>query len=53
MKQTLFVVSLAVLPMLLCTAEAASAKSPTVRISISGGGLARVIEVTDPQVSCA
>ncbi len=50
MRETLLVFSLVALPMLLCTTEAASAKSPTVKISISGGGLTRVIEITDPQI---
>lgn len=33
-----------------CFAERASAKAPTVKITISGGGLARAIEITDRQV---
>ena len=41
---------LAVLLMLLGTPIAAWAKAATTEITISGGGLGRVIEVTDPRL---
>ncbi len=50
MKKTLFVFPLAVLLILLGMPEAASAKGPTVKIMISGGGLTSAIEVTDPRI---
>ena len=50
MKKTLFVFPFAFLLMFLGMSEAASAKSPTVKIMISGGGLTSAIEVTDPRI---
>ena len=50
MKKTLFVFPLAVLLMLLGMPAAASAKGPTVKIMISGGGLTSAIEVTDARI---
>ncbi len=50
MKKTLFAAPLAVLLILLGMARAASAKGPTVKITISGGGLTSVFEVTDPRI---
>jgi hypothetical protein len=48
MKKTLFGSSLAIL--LLWLSGTALAKADTVRITISGGGLTRAIEITDPHV---
>jgi len=50
MKKTLFVFPLAALLMLLGMPGTASAKGPTVKIMISGGGLTSAIEVTDPRI---
>jgi hypothetical protein len=50
MKKALLVYSLASLPILLWMPKVASAKAPTVKITISGGGLTDPLEVTDPQV---
>ena len=50
MKKTFLIFSVAFLLMILGMAEAASAKAPTVKIIISGGGLTRPIEVTDQQI---
>jgi DNA-binding beta-propeller fold protein YncE len=50
MKKAQFTLSLTMLAMLLLFVQNASAKALTVRITISGGGLMRTIEVTDPQV---
>ncbi len=50
MKKTLFIFPLAALLILLGVPRAASAKGPTVKITISGGGLTRAIEVTDPRI---
>lgn len=50
MKKTLFVFPLAFLLIFLGMPEAALAKGPTVRITISGGGLTSVMEVTDPRI---
>jgi hypothetical protein len=50
MKKLLFVLTLAFLLMFLGMAQATSAKAPTVKIIISGGGLTRAIEVTDQRI---
>ncbi len=50
MKKELFVPALACLVIFLGMPEAASAKSPTTKITISGGGLTSAIEVTDPRI---
>jgi hypothetical protein len=50
MKKPLFVFPLAFLLIFLGMPEAASAKSPTVKITISGGGLTSAIEVTDQRI---
>ena len=50
MKKPLFVLTLAFLLMFLGMAQATSAKAPTVKIIISGGGLTRPIEVTDQRI---
>jgi hypothetical protein len=50
MKKPLFVFPLACLLIFLGMPEAASAKSPTVKITISGGGLTSAIEVTDARI---
>ena len=50
MKKTFLIFPLAFLLMFLGMPEAASAKSPTVKIIISGGGLTSTIEVTDPRI---
>src|ERR1700736_138901 len=50
MKKALFVFPLAGLLMLLWMPKVALAKAPTVKITISGGGLTEPLEVTDPQV---
>jgi|SRR5271165_2435705 len=50
MKKRLFVFPFAFLLIFLGKPEAASAKSPTVKIMISGGGLTSAIEVTDPRI---
>ncbi len=49
MKTTFLVVPLAFL-LVLGMPKAASAKGRTVKIMISGGGLASAIEVTDPRI---
>jgi hypothetical protein len=50
MKEICLIFSVAFLLMLLALPEAASAKAPTVKIIISGGGLTRPIEVTDQRI---
>jgi hypothetical protein len=50
MKKIFLIFSVAFLLMLLAMPEAASAKAPTVKIIISGGGLTRPIEVTDQRI---
>jgi hypothetical protein len=50
MKKTFLIFSVAFLLMILGMPEAASAKAPTVKIIISGGGLTRPIEVTDQRI---
>ena len=51
MKPIIFALSkLAVLLVLLGTPIATWAKSPTTEITLSGGGLGRVVEVTDPKL---
>jgi len=50
MKKTLFVFLLALLLIFLGMPGVVSAKSPSVKIIISGGGLTSSIEVTDPQI---
>lgn len=50
MRKTLVVAPLALIAMLLGIPRAASAKGPTVRIVISGDGLASPIEVTDQRI---
>jgi hypothetical protein len=50
MKKLPFVFPFAFLLVFLGMPEAASAKSPTVKIVISGGGLTNAIEVTDPRI---
>ena len=50
MKKTLLALPLTVLLILLGMPRAASAKGPTVKITISGGGLTSAIEVTDPRI---
>ena len=50
MKKTLLALPLTVLLILLGMPRAASAKGPTVMITISGGGLTSAIEVTDPRI---
>ncbi|HEX2711064.1 MAG TPA: hypothetical protein VHM88_02420 [Candidatus Acidoferrales bacterium] len=50
MKKTLFVVPPALMAILLGMPRAASPKAPTVRIIISGGGLASPIDVTDQRI---
>jgi hypothetical protein len=51
MKERIFALAkLAVLLVLLAEPIAAWAKAPTTEITISGGGLGRVVEVTDPQL---
>jgi hypothetical protein len=42
--------SVTLLPLLLCVAGIASAKTPTVKITVSGGGLTTPIELTDAQL---
>jgi len=50
MEKTLFVFPFAVLLILLGTPRPVSAKAATVRITISGGGFARAVEVTNPRI---
>jgi len=50
MKKPLFVLTLAFLLLFLGMAQATSAKPPTVKIIISGGGLTRAIEATDQRI---
>jgi len=50
MKKTFLIFPLAFLLIFLGMPEAASAKSPTVKIIISGGGLTSTIEATDPRI---
>ncbi len=50
MKKALFAVPLVLLVTLLAVPGSASAKAPTVKIIISGGGLAKAIEITDPRI---
>ena len=50
MKRVLFVFSLVFLITSLWSPGTASAKSDTVRITISGGRLTKAIEITDPQI---
>jgi hypothetical protein len=50
MKKTSLIFPVAFLLMFLGMPVAASAKTPTVKIIISGGGLTRAIEVTDQQI---
>lgn len=50
MRKTLVVAPLALMAMLLGMPRAASAKGPTVKIVISGDGLASPIEVTDQRI---
>jgi hypothetical protein len=50
MKKALFVFSLAGLLTLLWMPKLASAKAPTIKITVSGGGLTVPLEVTDPRV---
>ena len=49
-ERTFAFAKLAVLLVLLWSPMAAWAKAPTTEITISGGGLGRVVEVTDPQL---
>jgi hypothetical protein len=54
MKKTVFAASLPVLLILLCVTQPALAKAPTVKLTIEGGGLMSMIEVTNPQLlSCS
>jgi hypothetical protein len=50
MKKTFLIFPVAFLLMFFGMPEAGSAKSPTVKITISGGGLTGAIEVTDPRI---
>ncbi len=49
MKKAASVFSLTVLLMSLCLPRSTWAKTPTVKITISGGGLTSAVEITDPQ----
>ncbi len=50
MKRVAFIFPAAILLPLLWSPQTASAKAPTVKITISGSGLKRSIEITDPQI---
>lgn len=50
MKKALFAAPLAVLLAVLAAPRPTSAKAPTLKIVISGGGLEKAIEVTDPRI---
>lgn len=50
MKKTVFAASLPVLLILMCMTQPAFAKAPTVKVTIEGGGLTSMIEVTNPQL---
>ncbi len=50
MKKALLAVPIAVMLALLATPHPTSGKAPTVKIIISGGGLAKAIEITDPRI---
>jgi len=50
MKKMRFAFPLAVVLILLGMPRATSAKAPTAKITISGGGLTGAIEITDPRI---
>ncbi len=50
MKRTLFWCALAIVLMALGAPRAAWAKGETVKLTLSGGGLAKDIELTDPEI---
>ncbi len=50
MKKAVFAAPLALLLALLAVPRPAAAKAPTVKIVISGGGLAKAIEITDARI---
>jgi hypothetical protein len=50
MKETFLAASLPVLLILLVVTQPAFAKAPTVKVTIEGGGLPSMIEVTNPQL---
>ncbi len=50
MKKALLAVPVAVVLVLLATPQPTSGKAPTVKIIISGGGLGKAMEITDPRI---
>jgi hypothetical protein len=50
MKKLVFAAPWSVLLTLLCVTQPALAKAPTVKVTIEGGGLTSMIDVTNPQL---